>query len=489
MPSGKNEIETVAAIESKIPRWIEGLLAGRLTEIEDALRRADKKALAQAADEANALRIDGRRADPDSIEISEAPIRDHILSGPDAGAARARLAETVDRGRVVIQFFFAGAATRLGDLAAGLYFLDLWELAEKVVELAYEAAPSAVRASVDRARFEADIERIRAILAENPPAGRLPLGLGPRQVVQHRASLEAIAPGSARRVRIVVHVAATDLGDKIIADFRAREFFGFDPRNVFFLRQPYLAGWTIEGARAAPLAESIQYPYGHGHATLQLAEPGAAERGDGVRIVEDVLGSILRACRDAQILVATRRVNDLTVATTGGAFDLDRMAAAASLIERGSAVVVELVSNPEGQKGGNWVRHRGDGRKFLIEGLSAKTPAWQSFLDRHPNSPYNAFRNVYEGRALREMLLRRDLPPYLRVRPRAEDATPGLYLELVSGDLSAFAEARSEAFRNDPEECIHDFKEFRDLVAALPFAARQDRDPAVRRIYEEGGRR
>ncbi|MBN1419087.1 MAG: hypothetical protein JXP34_09940, partial [Planctomycetes bacterium] len=58
------------------------------------------------------------------------------------------------------------------------------------------------------------------------------------------------------------------LYDRIIADFRARDFFGFDPRNVFFLRQPYLAGWTIEARRPAPLPESIRYPFGHGHATL-----------------------------------------------------------------------------------------------------------------------------------------------------------------------------------------------------------------------------
>ncbi|MBN1419081.1 MAG: hypothetical protein JXP34_09910 [Planctomycetes bacterium] len=480
-----------AAVEGGAPRWIEGLLADRLPEVEDALRRADEETLARIADEANALRLDRRPADPQAFEIAGVPLRDEILPAASAGAGRARVEEAVAEGRVAFQFLFAGAATRMGELAEGLYFLDLWTLGQKVAGLTYEDAPAAVRKKIDRAEFEEVRERVRRILAEHPPAGRLPLSLGPRQVIQHRSCIEALVPGATARARMVVHVPATELGGRIIADFRARHFFGFDPRNVFFLRQPYLAGWTIESRRPAPLPESIRYPFGHGHATLQMVERGAGERGDGTRIRDAVLDTILKSSADGPVLIAARRVNDLTVGTTGAALDASRFAAAFALIEQGSAVAVELVSNPKGQKGGQWVRHRADGRKLLVEKLSAKTEAWKRFLEAHPNSPYNAFRNMYDGHALRRMLCEHELPPYLRVRPRAKDGSLGLYFELVSGDVTAFPEARAEAFRNDADEPIHDFKEFRDLVDALPFAARQDEDPAVRRIWNalEGGRR
>ncbi|MGH9360485.1 MAG: hypothetical protein ACRD2T_01105, partial [Thermoanaerobaculia bacterium] len=260
---------------------------------------------------------------------------------------------------------------------------------------------------------------------------------------------------------------------------------GFDPGNFFILPQPFFGGFLAAGGRVVPAAAPPTYPYGHGYSTQQLVHRGAAWRyrhGALVPVEDDALAVL---GREGGFLVRTHRINDLTQLTPL-VLDLDRLAAGRVLIDRGAAAAIELVANPGGQKGGNWVRRHGGSHRFLVEGMNAKEGGWPDFLERHRGAPYNAFRNLYDGPALRSILLSHALPDHLRVRklPPAPGGGPaaGLFLESVTGDLSQVEAARAAAFRKDEEEVIQDLKELKDLPRGVGFVARQDGDEEIRRL-------
>jgi hypothetical protein len=148
-------------------------------------------------------------------------------------------------------------------------------------------------------------------------------------------------------------------------------------------------------------------------------------------------------------------------------------------------VVIELVANPAGQKGGNWVRLRKSDHCFLIEGMNAKADGWPDFLERHRGAPYNAFRNLYHGSGLQAILAKDSLPDHLRIRklPSGGGKGPkvGLYLESVTGDITQLPAARAAAFRRDEREEIHDLKELKDLPDGMDFVRAQDQDEEFRR--------
>ena len=149
--------------------------------------------------------------------------------------------------------------------------------------------------------------------------------------------------------------------------------------------------------------------------------------------------------------------------------------------------MIELVANPGGQKGGNWVELRGRDHRFLIEGMNAKAHGWPAFLESHRGAPYNAFRNLYRSGALLRILERRSLPDHLRPRKLpAGRPGAGLYLESVTGDLTQLPEARAAAFRRSSEEEIHDLKELRNLPEAIRFLAALDRDEEFLRAAAGG---
>ena len=153
-------------------------------------------------------------------------------------------------------------------------------------------------------------------------------------------------------------------------------------------------------------------------------------------------------------------------------------------------MAVELVANPAGQKGGHWVSLRTNGRSFLVEGLNTKAGRWPDFLERHRGAPYNAFRNIYDARRLREVLLGKSLPTHLRVREAqpegpegwssGETRQLGLYLESVTGDITQIPETSAAAFRASEAEEIHDLKELKDLPRAMQFIALQDQNEEFR---------
>ena len=481
----------------RIPKRLQALITGTEDDVRAALDAGDAARLEEMAGRANGLRIEGRPVDAAEVELSAAQtIKELETARILSSSHRVRVREEVLDGRLVGEFFFAGAATRFAAVAQGpLYFLDLWQVAERVLA----AGPSAVPEFAQGMKL-ADYEKVHSVtsrIAESVPvARRVPLPLGPRILAGYRASLERLARESLRspaeavgRARLVIHVPESDDGHGMVADLRRRRFLGFRPQNVFFVPQPCFGGFRIEGDRVESIPKSREFPYGHGYSTMQLVQDNAAatvsDEGDGLTPIKGDLLSHLE--KGGEFTLRTHRVNDLTQ-LTAAILDVDRLAAAKALLDDGHAVVIELVANPAGQKGGNWVSLRGGDHRFLIEGLNAKTGTWPSFLDRHKGAPYNAFRNLYRGSALRRILEERALPDHLRIRKLSGPGAikVGLYLEAVTGDITQIAAARAVAFRRDLQEEIHDLKELKDLPDGLGYVAAQDGDEEFRRIATPG---
>jgi hypothetical protein len=498
-PAARSREEYLA----RIPLRIAELISGREEAAQLALEAGDLTRLEHIAGSANRLRIDGRPVGAEEVEIEAAPTLEKESApdgGPTAGGAR-RALEDLLGGRVVGELFFAGAATRFSEVAGGpLYFLDVWEVARKVLSTEGGGAP-AFAAGMDPQTFRRLREEVREAAALLPPERRLRLPLGPRILLSYRVALAKLARQAGedpreplRRARLVIHLPESEDGQRMLADLKARRFSGFDPQRVLLVFQPCFGGWKVAERKVSekngpvkvvePIEGSRQFPYGHGYSTLQLVQPGAAARFEG-EVLAPLNGDVLSFLgREGDFILRTHRVNDLTQ-LSAAILDLDRLAAARRLVDRGHAVIIELVANPGGQKGGNWLRRKGTEHRFLIEGLSAQSGGWPEFLEKHRGAPYNAFRNIYDGAALQRILLDHSLPDHLRIRklgPSGGKRPPlGLYLESVTGDLTQIAEARAAAFRASESEEIQDLKELKDLAGGVRFVAAQDLDEELRR--------
>jgi glycogen debranching enzyme len=460
------------AFDDALPGWILDLIGRRRADVEAAL--ADAKALEAVTDKINVAPLPGELSgvQPDVLE--------DFLAGQDGEDYRKRARDGILRGRVVMEFIFAGAATRLG--LGPMYGADLKAVADVIA-----GRPAAVSEAVRKrilqkvAELPEDVRTsVGSAAAEGGPLFNL--GLGTRQILQYRLELERLAreagedPGALlARTPLVVHVNE-EVWEDVRRDFVENGFFGFDPANVLFVEQPVYRGYRYEDGALELNEASDALPLGHGHGLLQLAQAGEAVRLDAAGRPAPVEGSVIDELerRSVQALVA-HRINDMTM-WTGDVLDADRVAMMLHAMDRGHNVVVELVGNPGKQKGGNAIRHEHEGVTvdMLIETSNTKgSERLTAFLDERAKqgAPYNAFRNGYKLSALRE-LLSDGLPANLRYK------NGHFYVELVSGDVTQKPAAKAVFFQKSGE-LIHDFKEFKNLPEALAYLAAQDAQPEM----------
>ncbi|MDI6606714.1 MAG: LOG family protein, partial [Candidatus Omnitrophota bacterium] len=173
-------------------------------------------------------------------------------------------------------------------------------------------------------------------------------------------------------------------------------------------------------------------------------------------------------------LLALNRVNDLTRLGTR-VLDLEILAFSLYLFEvRGANILVELVSNPSGQKGGLGLRRvtMAPNYSFLLEEINAKGSEYQARLNSLTKAaqksgegiPYNAMRIVYKVAELGSTL-RNNLPLTLRFRDGA------IYPEIPTGDITRLPYARAVSIGR-PGSLIHDVKEPANIAV---FISQHDR--------------
>jgi hypothetical protein len=451
------------AFEAWIPNAFREMLGGEFNAAVDALSRRDSKALSAIENRVNALKTPAKDLDQAVARV--------LPRGQGAGDEREEQAgKLLCSSACVPHFLFSGAATRLG--LGSVYFLDPSQfglcLLGKACALT-ETQQATVRKNLAEMPEPGQKSLLAAVSqwAERNKAPRR-LGLGPRQLLEYRSLLPKDASPLA-----VMHLPESE-ADEVLEDLVKNKFYGFPRDGIYFLIQPACRGYVFRGRGIGQDPASPALPAGHGYALMQLFQDGAAFQADGKGKRLLLEGSVYDAlaAKGAQVM-ASHRVNDLTQITPVVA-DPKRLSAALALMEdiedpgTGSNVVVELVANPENQKGGFWKLDKRTGRKALAETLNLKTPELDAFVSKLQSPPYNAFRNVYKFSALGRIVREEGLTPFLRFRGGR------MYPETVTGEATELEGMRAEAFRVE-DELIHDFKELKNLPEALDFVSEQDR--------------
>ena len=530
-----------SAFEQSIPQKIENkinahnsLSADVLKILPDSLEKSDIEAKIHEAN----------RFLPKShpTYVLEAKIPDKIVNRARVDAALIANAKSfVAQGKYVPEFFFAGAGTRMG--AGAFYFIDPAGIAKDILGkkgTSYKKYQSLN--AKERSLIEMSIREFYDSEKDN-----LSLALGPRELLQFAASVMTYGresgidePEALRSQKMIIHIndqvnpeTSKPYCDEIITDFIKRGFFGFDPKKVVFLIQPAFRAYRIRKQSTTNIIieevpNSEELVYGHGYATCQMArvEDAFVVLGNDPNVRRDITndqGEVVDALSYIQLLggeiLGTHRINDLTKLDSDRAFDPVRIATQLEFIRDGHNVVVELVDNPTGQKGGHWMGFQKSVYKefeedysesFLLEGVNTKTNAYQELFDRQINSgypesfinrfmsfmdqtnqvslkahdikglPYNAFRLAYSIEGVKNILKTYELPYNLRYKFGC------LYLESVTGDISQFRESRSASFVLADEdwhmELIHDFKEMKNLSEALLAIKKQNHDADFRKV-------
>jgi len=351
------------------------------------------------------------------------------------------------------------------------------------------------------------------------PADRIGgLKLGERQLIQYYVFLQNLAQRESKDFqkvlenhRLVIHVN-DDIEEDVKRDLLKNNFYGFKPSNILIVRQPVLPLYVVDQAGnvvAAPTNE--KYVYGHGYATEQLKLAEQSYWIDANGVIHNVKESVISTVKaNGALYMGTHRINDLTrltLDTTVDGFsydivDLDKLALSIYLMDNGYNISVELVDNPEGQKGGLWLEDAV--RSFLLEGMNTKgddekakmLQAKLTELTREVQGrglggiPYNAFRLVYKlsdegGVPGLDSVLADGLPNSIRTR-KTKDGKTYIQLELVTGDITRQSNARARGIMRK-SELIHDFKEPKNLIEALRFM-QQDSSPAFRTAVSALGR-
>ncbi|MCM8824316.1 MAG: hypothetical protein NC822_06570, partial [Candidatus Omnitrophica bacterium] len=421
----------------------------------------------------------------DELEGAEVLGLSNFLSNLEIYSKFLKLArETILSGKYVAEFIFAGAATRLlADLEKVLeqkldpkdyrmYALHLWQ----VVKLLKDNLDLVRKNKPDLANLLESLE-----IPQNIPS----LGMGQRQIVAYKKFIEQLAKTEGQnpeealsRQKIILHINE-EVADTVIDDFIRNDFYGFNPKNVFFIIQDVFSGFKLTSPGIIYDPNSPKLPYGHGYATMQLVHPNSVFRINLKTKEREYIPSDLLSYLISQNikLIGTHRVNDLTKflivrpqELQGAIIELEKLAFGLYLLEQGNDIIVELVENPSKQKGGNLLQSPKTKKKFLIETSNTKgSPQLTTLLNQlgDQGSPYNAFRLLYNPESLK-LLLTRGLPYNLRFKDGY------LYLESVTGDITQLEEARTEAFKREGE-LIHDFKELKNLPEAVKYLEESDR--------------
>ena len=530
-----------SASEQSIPQKIENQINAHNSLSEDELKilpdSLEKSDIEAKIHEANRFLPKSHPA-----HVLEAKIPDKVVNRTLVNAALIADAKLfIAQGKYVPEFFFAGAGTRMG--AGAFYFIDP---ALMVKDITNKKGASYKKYQAlnthEKSLVETSIRKFHGSEKDS-----LFLALGPREIYQFAASVMSYGresgidePEALRSQKMIIHIndqvnpeTSKPYCEEIIKDFVKRRFFGFDPKKVVFLIQPAFHGYRIHKKSTTNIIiekapDSQELVYGHGYATCQMVCPLDAfvVLGDDPNVRRDIINDqeeIIDALSYIELLggeiLGTHRINDLTKLDSDQAFDPVRIATQLEFIRDGHNVVVELVDNPTGQKGGNWMGFQKSVYKefekdysesFLLEGVNTKTNAYQELFDCQINSgypesfinrfmsfmdqtnqvslkahdikrlPYNAFRLAYSIEGVKNILKTYELPYNLRY-------TFGcLYLESVTGDISQFRESRSASFVLADEdwrmELIHDFKEMKNLGEALFAIKKQNHDADFRKV-------
>jgi hypothetical protein len=381
-------------------------------------------------------------------------------------------------GNLVLQFLFAGVATRAQDLMTRYpkYFLT--------PALARYGIQSILPEEKDPRRRQI-MEQTLHFLDAHPVQN---ISLGARQLWQYQAGLRSLARASdasfhavLKKIHILVHVNE-ETAEDILGSFRDHRFFGFYEENIIFIEQQNFPGHIFKN-RELVAAPEVKRPFGHGFTLSQVVTPNTGYNhvnGRKVLLKKSPLEHVRSRLGSAHVIVMNVNVDDLTKLSPQF-LSPDRLHYAFHQIRKGRAdVVVEVVRNLKGQKGGSWVEDTETGQAFLVEGLALKSPEGEALFRTVAGQPLpqesmpflNKMANAYKADALIRHLKNKLLPHYLDLR---QDL---LFMESITGDITQKEGLHTCAFaivddQGNPEP-IRTFKSAEDILETFQAMSEQD---------------
>ena len=252
-----------------------------------------------------------------------------------------------------------------------------------------------------------------------------------------------------------------------LKDLMDRDFYGFNRKNIYFSNQPEFNGYRLNGeARLLSDPNSPKLVYGHGDNVIQLNADEEVYQIDEHGQKEYLKGETFLTLI-GQRFVSSQRVNDLTKFLTDQVVDIDKFAMGMYLHDQGSDIVVDLVANPNKNKGGTATN------AGLLETLAAKgSKVLTRFSDdlSSQGAPYNAFRLLYRADKLKRILQNHTLPYYLRFKDGY------FYIEAVTGDLTQFPDVRTAYIQREGQE-IQDLKSLAEVIPyGVPLLRKEDNE-------------
>jgi len=462
-PLTTRRMKILSAIKSRIVFK----LAAELPQLRDVLSQGNIEEAQKIID-----RVNSYNGDPQALELPEVLNVEDFINSCDYSYYHEKALSLILDGKYGVEFFFAGAATRLRNslervlgkeraqkLAGPMYFVDIWAIAEA---LGYKLPEYALKG----------------------------VGMGPRQFLQLNTVLTQLALQAGveprevlSKQKIILHINS-GIEERVRRDLVEHNFYGFNPQNIIFVVQPVLPGFKIEKDQVIPVVESPKYPYGHGYAFQQLLTSGVSYYIDRENRATYLDRNALEFLENSGVeILAMGRINDLTKFTSQ-ILDIDKISFALRLIEQGYNIVTEIVYNPQQQKGGFFFKDMQSGKQFFLEGLSLNTPELEQRVEElrekvskeaSPSLPNSVSRTYFEIHGLQN-ILSENLPLNLRIRGRG-----CLYPELLWGDVTRSRYAKTAGIMKG-EEFIQDFKELKDLSLAVNYLSVQDANSRFREI-------
>lgn len=305
------------------------------------------------------------------------------------------------------------------------------------------------------------------------PRELAPWSLGVRHLAQLIYELTGLAreagrdPEEVRQNQRMLLILSEGAADEAVAGLVRAGFWGLKPENFLFMIQRAFAGLGWREGRLEYEPTSPARLHNHGQMVMQTTFDRAVfhlDAGGRARYLDSrEMESLLERCRDK----ISFNIEDLSYLT--GAIDLDAIALALELGERGYGMTMEIVANnPERPiKGGMCAYDPGLARDVVVESFQLKgwAPEDIKFLNKNCNhypNPARIWRQVKE----------KGLPLPLLVKDGY------LYFQPVQGDQNFLT--KTAYIRRRHLRPIQSWKSPKDTKTALQAMKRQDDQPGFK---------
>ncbi len=397
------------------------------------------------------------------LEMLETPRQILVLEDGAAAARLSRAKAAVLKGEVLFEHAAAGEGTRL--MLGPKYFLNLAQdlNIERLAHFLSQESGHQVTPEMVAADLEA------------PPQELLPLSLGTRHMLQLAFDLSKLAqelgesPREALARQHLLIIISKEMLAHLEKEFYQWHFFGFNPRQVYFMVQESFHGLNLQDGKFFYDRQSPRRLHNHGQMVMQqtldrqifsLSQEHPREKHF---CSQAAVGEWLEGLTDK----ISYNIEDLDYLT--GSLDFAGLGLALDLGQQGYNMIMEVVANnPEKpQKGGMLAWDPELNRDVMVESFQLGDIANVDihYLNRNFNhypQPFESWRRVGEE----------GLPLPIAVKDGF------LYFQPVQGDINFLV--RTAFFRRRELRPIRSLKSPASLPLAVNRMHAQDRQPGFR---------